>query len=135
MEKEIYSEFDYVKGFAPIANTDNTAMVSAIIDVAQYDAVQAVVMTGVLADADATFTVLFEEGDDSGLSDAAAVAAADIVGSTPTLTFASDGLVKVWGYKGVKRYIRLTITPANNTGSAPMSALFVGHKVKVGSTL
>lgn len=135
MEKEIYSEFDYVKGLAPIVVSDNTAQVSAILDCAQYDAVEVVVQTGVIADADVTFTATFEEGDDSGLSDAAAVAAADIVGSVPSLTFASDGLVKTFGYKGAKRYIRLTITPANNTGSAPLAVLFVGHKVKVGSTL
>lgn len=107
------------------AVTDNTATVSSIIDCLGYDAVTLAFVTGTLSDADATFTVLLEEGDVSNLSDAAAVADADMVsmtnGTAPetaaAYTFADDAEARAIGYVGSKRYIRLTITPANNTGN------------------
>lgn len=108
-----------------VAITDNTAAVSAIIDCQGYDMVTLAFVTGTDADADATFTVLLEEGDNSGLSDNAAVADADMVsmtaGSVPetaaAFTFADDFETRAIGYLGSKRYIRLTITPAANTGN------------------
>ena len=107
------------------AVTDTTATVSSIIDCQGYDAVTLAWVTGTLSDVDATFTVLLEEGDVSNLSDAAAVADADMVsmtnGTAPdtaaAYTFADDGETRVIGYIGVKRYIRLTITPVANTGN------------------
>jgi hypothetical protein len=107
------------------AITDNTAIVSSIIDCQGYDAVTLAFVTGTDADADATFTALLEEGADSGLSDAAAVADGDMVsmtaGTAPeaaaSYTFADDGETRAIGYIGTKRYIRLTITPGSNTGN------------------
>lgn len=107
------------------AVTDNTATVSAIIDCQGYDAVTLAWVTGTNADADATVTALLEEGDNSALSDAAAVADADMVsmtnGTAPeasaSYTFADDVESRAIGYIGTKRYIRLTLTPANNTGN------------------
>ena len=107
------------------ATTDNTAWVSSIIDCQGYDEVTLAVVSGTFSDADMTTTVLLEEGDVSNLSDAAAVADADMVsmtnGTAPeaaaAFTFADDGETRVIGYTGTKRYIRLTITPANNTGN------------------
>jgi hypothetical protein len=107
------------------AVTDNTATVSSIIDCQGYDSVSLEIVTGTLTDADATFTTLLEEGDASNLSDAATVAEADMVSQnigTAAMTamsynFADDGETRTVGYVGKKRYIRLTITPANNTGN------------------
>lgn len=104
---------------------DNTATVSSIIDCQGYDKVTLAFVTGTNADADATVTALLEEGDASNLSDAAAVADADMVsqldGTAPetagSYTFADDGEARAIGYIGSKRYIRLTLTPANNTGN------------------
>lgn len=107
------------------AVADNTAIVSSIIDCQGYDAVTLAFVTGTNADADATVTALLEEGDNSALSDAAAVADADMVsmtaGTAPeaaaSFTFADDAETRAIGYIGSKRYIRLTLTPANNTGN------------------
>jgi len=104
---------------------DNTATVSSIIDCQGYDMVTLAFVTGSNADADATVTALLEEGDDASLSDAAAVADADMVtqdnGTAPetaaSYTYADDGEARAIGYIGTKRYIRLTLTPANNTGN------------------
>lgn len=105
---------------APQTASGNTPLVGAIIDHQSVASARYVITSGSLADADATFTTLLEEGDASDLSDAAAVADADLIGTeaAASFTFAEDNTVKTLGYKGAKRYTRLTITPANNTGNA-----------------
>lgn len=115
---------------SPVSVADTTAQVGQIIDRQGYDSLTYVIATGSIADADATFTVLLEEGDDSGLSDAAAVADADLLGTEvlAAFQFNDDNEVRKLGYKGVKRYTRLTITPVNNASAAVLSAVAIlGH--------
>src|ERR1700731_3496343 len=69
---------------------DNTAQVGQIIDRQGYNALTYILNLGTIADADATFVVLLEEGNDSALADAAAVADADMISQTPG-TFQPDG--------------------------------------------
>ena len=108
----------------PVQITDNTAEVGPIIDLANFDKATFNIQTGTLADADATFTALLDEGDAANLSDAAAVADADLVGDEAggSPTFADDDECRTLGYIGSKRYVRLTITPATNTGLADVAA-------------
>lgn len=135
MITDFYDNYEVVKGLAPITGSDNTDLVSEILDCQKYSEVMVVIMTGVLADADATFPLVLQEGDASNLSDAGDVAAGDVYPAEPSLTFGDDGEVHAFAYKGTKRYLRATIDPANNTGSAPFAILFIGKKKKVGSTL
>lgn len=116
---------------APAVISDNTAAVGAVIDRLGFNSLAYVITSGTLADADATFTVLLEESDSSG-SGFTAVADADLIGTEAdaSFTFANDGVVRKLGYRGHKRYTRLTITPAGNSGSAPLAAVAVlGHAV------
>lgn len=119
----------FVKALAPVAVAlaDNTAQVGAIIDRKGYESLTYVILPGVLADANATFAVTMEHGDDSGLSDTAAVAAPDLVGTLALagFQFDDDGEPRKVGYVGPKRYTRLTITPTGNTGDAPLAVLAV----------
>lgn len=97
------------------ARTDNTAIVSTILDTSGFGSNEYVGLLGTNTDADVTFTVLVEEGDDASLSDNSAVADADLLGvEAMGLDFADDNKVFKIGYKGTKRYIRVTVTPANN---------------------
>lgn len=115
---------------AATAVADNTAQVGSVIDRLGYQSLTYLIVTGTLADADATFTVLLEESDASDMSGSNAVADADLVGTEAlaSFTFANDGVCRKLGYIGHKRYTRLTITPANNTGAAPMAAVaLLGH--------
>ena len=122
---------------------DNTAQVGQIIDHQGYDAATYVIATGTIADADATFTVLLEEGDVSNLSDAAAVADADMVSQTlgtapetaAAFDFSKDDQVRKLGYIGSKRYTRLTITPAANTGTWGIGAVCVLSQRSPGTAL
>jgi len=109
------------------AITDNTAFVSQIIDRAGYESLMFAITTGALADADATFTALVEHGDAANLSDAAAVPDSQLTGTEAlaSFTFAHDDATRKIGYVGGKRYVRLTITPAGNSGNAFVAAVAI----------
>src|SRR5690606_32986697 len=95
-----------------------------------FESVTYVIATGSIADDDATFTVLLEESDDSGMSGAEGVADADLIGTEALagFQFDDDNEVRKLGYKGNKRYTRLTITPVGNASAAVLSAVAVlGH--------
>ena len=105
------------RGLSPVAaGTDNTAYVSEIIDTANFDATEFLILIGANTDADATFTVLVEDGAAANLSDNAAVADAYLLGTEAgaSFTYANDNETRKIGYIGPKRYVRVTITPANN---------------------
>lgn len=131
--RDSISNWQVKRALSPVSVADNTAQVSQIIDRQGYDSLAFLIATGSLADADATFTVLMEEGDVSNLSDAAAVADADMVSQTngtapetaASFTFAADDQVRKIGYLGNKRYLRLTITPAVNASAALLAVIAV----------
>lgn len=127
---DLHNHIDLKRGISPAAAvTDNTAFVSQVCDTLGYGSVEFVALTGSLADADATFTTLIEESDSSG-SGFIAVADAELLGTEAqaSFTFAADDKVFKIGYIGTKRYVRATITPANNTGNAFVAGVWVlGH--------
>lgn len=111
------------------APTGNTAMVGTVVSRRGYDSLTFGIMTGDLADADVTFTVLVEESDLVG-SGFVAVDDKDLIGTEALagFTFAADSKCRKIGYKGGKEFVRLTITPANNTGAASVVAMAIlGH--------
>ena len=112
---------------APQVVSDDTALVGTVIDRQGFDALAFVLATGTLADADAAFSVLVEHGDQADLSDATAVPDAELLGTETLAGFgaADDDETRKIGYKGTKRYVRLTITPSGNTASAPLAALAI----------
>jgi hypothetical protein len=125
--KDLHSLVDVRKAISPKAVSDNTALVSSIIDRQGFDALEFAMAIGSVADADATFAVLVEEGDESDLSDAAAVADNNLLGTESEAGFRyddDDGVRKI-GYKGDKRYVRLTITPSGNASAAYIAALAI----------
>ncbi len=109
-----------------VQNNADTAFVSAIIDRKGYEALTFLVITGILTDAGCTIAATMEHGDDSGLSDTAAVAAPDFVGTLAAMamTQADDTECRKIGYVGLKRYVRLTLTPTGNAaGDIPIAAI------------
>jgi len=126
--RDLHNNIAPKRVISPVSVADNTAQVGQIIDRQGFQALEYVILTGSLSDADATFTVLLEEGDASNLSDAAAVADADLLGTEAlaSFTFAADDKVFKLGYKGNKRYTRLTITPAGNASAALLAAVAIG---------
>lgn len=125
--KDLHNNVKFSRAISPVSVADNTAQVSQILDTANYAANELAILTGSIADADATFTVLIEEGNAEGLSDAAPVADADLLGTEAgaSFQFDSDDQTRKIGYIGSKRYIRATITPANNLSAALIAAVWV----------
>jgi hypothetical protein len=128
--KDLINSIHPMRCISPVSVADNTAQVGQIIDRQGFGSVSYLILAGSLADADVTFTVLLEESDQVGMGDAAAVADKDLIGTEALagFQFDDDNEPRKLGYKGNKRYTRLTITPVNNASAALVSAVAVlGH--------
>lgn len=128
--KDLFNNITLKRVISPVSVADNTAQVGQIIDRKGFNSLTYGIVTGSLADADATFAVLLEEGDAANLSDAAAVADADLLGTEAlaSFLFSDDDKCFKLGYKGNKRYTRLTITPAANASAGLfMAVAILGH--------
>ena len=125
---DLFNSINFKRGISPYDHaTGDAAVVSQTIDMQGNSSLTFAIATGSLADADATFTVLVEESNDSGMSGANAVADADLLGTEVLAAplFSDDNKVFKIGYKGSKRYVTLTITPANNTGAALLCVIAI----------
>lgn len=125
--RDLHNNIHVKRAISPVSVADNTAQVSQIIDRQDYQSLEFIIATGSLADADATFTVLVEDGDASNLSDAAAVSDSQLLGTEAqaSFLFSDDDKVFKIGYVGNRRYVRMTITPANNASAGLLSAVAV----------
>lgn len=116
-----------VPAIVPALNTNaDTAIVSAIIDRKGFDSLTFLVIVGTLTDAGCTVAFTMEHGDASNLSDTAAVAAPDFVGTLAAMAMAQtdDIECRKIGYVGPKRYVRLTATPTGNAaGDIPLACV------------
>lgn len=128
MRQDLHDNIQVLSVFDPIdLGTGNTAKVGEIIDRQDANALEFVIQTGSLADTDATFAVTVDEGDASDLTGSNSVAASDLLGTTSgaSFIFSDDNKIAKLGYIGSKRYVRLTVTPANNTGAVLISAMAI----------
>lgn len=123
--RDLHTHLTVRRAISPVSVSDTTAFVSQIVDTRGFESLEFLIAAGSLADADATFTTLVEDGDDSGLTDAAAVDDTNLMGTeaAASLIFSDDNAVRKIGYIGNKRYVRLTVTPAANSGAALLSAV------------
>jgi len=126
--RDLANHLSVLRAISPAAAVaDNTAIVSAIVDIAGYNQAMFAITIGAIADVDATFAVLVEHGDEADLSDAAAVPDSQLTGTEAAAGFGADdddGTRKI-GYVGNKRYLRLTITPSGNSGNAFVAAVAI----------
>jgi hypothetical protein len=126
--KDLHNSIVCTPAFNPAAAvTNNTAYVTEILDTQGYEKNELAMHWGSIADADATFVVLLEDGDAADMSDNVAVVDAELIGTELLAAplFSDDNSIDKIGYKGSKRYIRATITPSANTGNIFMSAMWI----------
>ena len=130
--RDLHSPLSYLRSNEPVTLTNaNTAQVGQIISMADLMSLEFIIAAGALTDAGMTLTPLVEHGDAANLSDAVAVPDEDLLGTEAAATFtqADDNAVKTIGYRGIKAFVRLTLTPAgNDAGSATFGATAIGHK-------
>ena len=104
-------------------NSDTTT-VGAIIDTAGYESCEFIIKSGTRTDG--TFTPLIQDGDDSGLSDAAAVSDTFLVGTEAAAAITASNALGRIGYVGKKRYVRLSIVSTSvTTGCTSFGAVAV----------
>lgn len=132
--QDLYNSIKVARAISPQnPGSGDTAIVSQIIDRDGFDGLTFAIATGSLSDANATFTVLVEDGDVSNLSDGAAVGDSLLLGTEAAASFQydDDNETRKIGYIGNKRYVRLTITPSGNTGDVYVSAVALLHNARV----
>ena len=126
--RDLHNNVEPKVGLNTTAVSSDTATAGAIIDTAGFESLEFVIQSGTLTDG--TYTPSLTEGDASDLSDGATVAAGDMIGTVAAATFAAtdDNAVKRIGYKGSKRYVRLTVTSAGTTSGGTVGAVAIlGH--------
>jgi hypothetical protein len=91
------------------------------VDLSGYDGALVLIEAGVIAGASGTLTFEVQESDDN--SSYTAVASGDLDGTEPVIAAANDDQIHLIGYKGIKRYIRVSITAkSGTTPTMPCSA-------------
>ena len=129
MTQDLYNEIKQINALDIQTIASNTTTAGDIIDTAGYSSQTFVFQTGTVTDVD--YTVLIQERDNSALSDAAAVADADLLGTEAGASFildADDNKTSKIGYVGVKRYVRLSIVSTSTSSGAVVGAIAIlGH--------
>ncbi|MBN9079664.1 MAG: hypothetical protein BGN87_18435 [Rhizobiales bacterium 65-79] len=128
--RDLANHLTFKRAISPqAARTDNTAIVSEIIDLAGYNSMCFAINIGANTDTNATFATLVEHGDAANLSDADDVPDLQLTGTEADAGFTAasdDNSTRKIGYVGPKRYVRLTITPTgNDSGNIFVTAIAV----------
>lgn len=113
MEHDLHSKVQSAIALAVQNIISDTTTVGAIIDTAGFESLEFLIQSGTVTDG--VYDFVLEEGDDSGLSDAAVVPAADILGSLTGFILTDDDTAKRVGSIGKKRYQRLSIVSTGTT--------------------
>lgn len=134
--RDLHNKITVVEALETIVVNDDTEGTGAVVDLAGANAAELIVAVGQSGDTlsgSVKLDLKLQHGDAANLSDAAAVAAADVLGSWATGgIFATvdadgeDGTVYRVGYRGSKRYIRLFVdTTGTHTNGTPIGAVVV----------
>ncbi|MFA5897883.1 MAG: hypothetical protein WC829_02095 [Hyphomicrobium sp.] len=125
--RDLANHLHTTRALSPVAaGTDNTALVSQKLDLLGFEGAMLSINIGANTDADATFVVLMEDSPDNttftAVDDAYLTGTEILAG----FQFDDDNESRKIGYVGTQRYLRATITPANNAaGNIFVSAMWI----------
>jgi hypothetical protein len=125
--RDLHNNLKFSRAISPAAILSaNGTTTGQTIDVVEFGSLEFAFLAGAITDG--TFTVTVYEGDESDMSDEAAVADGDLLGTEPVFTSADANTTKKVGYKGNKRYVRAKVVQAGATTGGFLSCLVVqGH--------
>ena len=103
MEFDLHSNVKGVLALAVQNIITNTTSVGAIVDTLGFESMEYLITSGTITDG--AYALVLEQGDDSGLSDAAVVPTADILGVLTGFVAADDDTVKRVGSIGKNRIV------------------------------
>lgn len=123
---DIVSGVQAVNAFSVANITSSTTTHGAILDMQNAYSAMCTFKLGTVTDG--TYTILVEEGNDSGLSDAATVAAANLIKPDPAgaVLSTSNQVLRIGYAKGNFRYVRFSIVSAGVT-SGVTNVLALAH--------
>lgn len=101
----------------------DTTTNGVIIDTQGFESVEFILSVGAVTAGDVTGAL--QEGDDSGLSDAAAVSSDNTVGSLVTLDTLNT--LTRFGYVGKKRFVRLNAVTGNSANLVTQAVVILGN--------
>ena len=113
--RDLYHDFSAALSIYPASLGAGAKTGDAIVDLQGYEGALIICASGALT-VDMPFQLM--EGDASNLSDAAAVADADLINTEPTLLEATDNEVAIFAYVGSKQYLRVDTTTGTGLGVA-----------------
>lgn len=129
--RDLASNIDLRPAIDPYDHATGDAVItSETCDLAGYDSVVLSIHYGSIADGNVTFATVLYEGDKADMTDEAAVADVDMIGTEVLASplFGDDDEIFKLGYTGDKRYIRAKITPSGNTDAILVEAAWIlGH--------
>lgn len=126
MEKDLHNNIDDRVALVEQAIAADTLVDGEIIDTQGFESLEYVVQVGTITTGVVGFII--QEGDDSGLSDAANVPAAETLGSLTGFIVTDDDATKRVGSIGKKRYQRFSILPDDSAAIDFISAVAIlGH--------
>ena len=122
---DIHNNVEQRNALDTAAITTDTTTAGDIIDTQNFESLEFLIQSGTLTDG--AYAILIEDGNDSGLSDAAAVADAQLLGTEVGAGFAAadDNKVSKIGYIGDKRYVRLSIVSTITTTGGTFGAIAI----------
>lgn len=125
--KDLHHNIAVKDAVSPVSTTGNTAIKGLAVDRQGFDSVEFVATLGTITTAGTTYTVEVQESDTTTDGDFTAVADIDLLGTEAAASFVDSEVntSKKIGYIGVKRYVRVKVTPAGNTGASTFAAVAV----------
>lgn len=124
MFKDLHDNVKGTQAIGPQAIlAGNGTLTGATVDTQGFESLEIFVYSGTITDGTGTPTVY--EGDASNMSDEAAVAAGDLIGSLTAFASTDDNVTKKVGYRGSKRYVRVKLVGAGQTTGGFYGAFYV----------
>lgn len=121
INKDLHSNIKQLLALAPVAAGATGTSAGKIIDRQNYGGVEFLIGYGAISTTGSAVAVVVKEGDVTGTL--TSVADADLIGTetlagvaagTPKTSGVSQNVVKRIGYKGIKRYVQVSVV---NTGT------------------
>lgn len=129
IRRDLHNMLAFQNAMPPVTVSNNTAQTTAIIDTQDMMAVEFLIATGAsLGSAGSTYAVTLVAGDAANLSDGAAPAATELLGTLAAASFtqaADQSSLKKLGYSGINRYVQMTITPTGNSAASTFGVAVV----------
>lgn len=126
-QKDLESKLGAEVALSPQAIATDTTTDGAAINMSGAESVMFAIAAGTLTDGDYTPVVL--EGDDNNISNASAVADADLLpsgtGQEATAALSTSNTASKLGYRGTKQYVFLQLVSANVTSGGTLAAVAI----------